>query len=119
LVFAAVRPGSAATLPSAGLRLNASKSEPVPEGGDFPLHTFSRVRIGFGPGPQQVGDGRYSELCACWLTNCNFNVRRDKSFVDDLVAATGRVPSRVALSLRASERQPECPWFVGGLSFLG
>jgi hypothetical protein len=47
--------------------------------------------------------------------NCNFNVRRDKSFADDLVVATGRVPSRVALSLRASERQPARPWFVGGL----
>jgi hypothetical protein len=47
--------------------------------------------------------------------NCNFNVRRDKSFADDLVVATGRVPSRVALSLRASERQPARPWFVGGV----
>ena len=38
---------------------------------------------------------------------------RDKSFADDLEVATGRVPSRVALSLRASERQPARPWFVG------
>jgi hypothetical protein len=50
-----------------------------------------------------------------WPTDCNFTVRRDKSFADDLVVATGRVPSRVALSLRASERQPARPWFVGGL----
>ena len=48
-------------------------------------------------------------------------MRRDKSFADDLEVATGRVPSRVTLSLRASERQPARPWFVGGLyrHFLG
>jgi hypothetical protein len=38
---------------------------------------------------------------------------RDKSFADDLVVAMGRVPSRVALLLRANERQPYRPWFVG------
>jgi hypothetical protein len=35
LVFAAVRQGIAAKLPSAGLWLNASKSESMPESDDF------------------------------------------------------------------------------------
>jgi hypothetical protein len=47
--------------------------------------------------------------------DCNFTVGRDKSFADDLEVVTGRVPSRVALSLRAGERQPGYPRFVGGL----
>ena len=42
-----------------------------------------------------------------WLTDCNFTVRRDKSFADDLVERPGRVRSRVALLLRATERKPD------------
>jgi hypothetical protein len=34
-------------------------------------------------------------------------VRRDKSFADDLVERPGRVRSRVALLLRATERKPD------------
>jgi len=73
LVFAAVRPGIAAKLPSAGLWLNASKSESMPEGDDSAPRRGRRVRIGFGPGPQQVGDGtpreegRLSRRIATWL----------------------------------------------------
>jgi hypothetical protein len=37
---------------------------------------------------------------------CNFTTRRMKSFADDLVVQPGRVSSRVALSLRATERNP-------------
>jgi hypothetical protein len=53
LVFAAVRQGIAAKLPSAGLRLNASKSESMPEGDDY-LARYKRVLIGFGPEPHQA-----------------------------------------------------------------
>jgi hypothetical protein len=52
LVFAAVRQGNAAKLPSAGLRLNASKSESMPERDDY-LQTIC-VPIGFGPEPYQA-----------------------------------------------------------------
>jgi hypothetical protein len=41
------------------------------------------------------------------LADCNFTVRRDKSFADDLVERPGRVRSRVALLLRATERKPD------------
>lgn len=34
-------------------------------------------------------------------------MRRDKSFADDLVERPGRVRSRVALLLRATERKPD------------
>ena len=38
--------------------------------------------------------------------DCNFTLRRDKSFADDLVVRHGRVRCRVALLLRAAERKP-------------
>jgi hypothetical protein len=87
----------------------------VPEQGDPPCTLASRVRIGFGPGPQQAGDGGCPEGGACRPVDCNFHGEQDKSFADDLAEATGRVISRVALLPRAGERQPERPRFVGGL----
>ena len=39
-------------------------------------------------------------------------MRRDKSFADDLVVRQGRVSSRVALLLRATERKPSSARFV-------
>lgn len=43
------------------------------------------------------------------MAHCNFTVRRDKSFADDLAAQPGRVNRRVALLLRAIERKPVLP----------
>ena len=57
------------------------------------------------------------------LADCNFTVRRDKSFADDLVERPGRVRSRVALLLRATERKPDaaliCDSPEDGASSLG
>ena len=64
------------------------------------------MRIGYGLGPQQVGDGRSLEDGGVWLTDCNLTARGDRSFADDLVVRRGRVSSRVALLLRAIERHP-------------
>ena len=64
------------------------------------------MRIGYGLGPQQVGDGRSLEDGGVWLTDCNLTARGDGSFADDLVVRRGRVSSRVALLLRATERHP-------------
>jgi hypothetical protein len=40
------------------------------------------------------------------LADCNLTTCRIKSFADDLVVQPGRVRSRVALLLRATERKP-------------
>ena len=46
------------------------------------------------------------------LVYCNLTMRRDKSFVDDLIVHRGVVSSRVTLSLRSAETKPLMPRFV-------
>ena len=102
MVFAAVRPGSAAKLPSAGLRLNASKSESVPERGDppgTPQADENRHRQHPGP-PHPPRDTRGRRAFR------NHVARRDETLADDLDVRMGGVSGRVALLLRSAEPQP-------------
>ena len=46
------------------------------------------------------------------LAYCNFTLRRNKSFADDLNVDQGAVSSRVALLLRSAEAKPLIPRFV-------
>jgi hypothetical protein len=110
LVFAAVRPGSAAELPSAGLWLNASKSESMPERDDVLGRRRTRIRIGFGLEPLSPTPARWK--CASARVHGNFTARPDETLADDLDARPGRVSSRVALLLRAAERKPASATFV-------
>ena len=89
----------------------------MPDRGDFSPAHRSRIRIGFGPEPQQAGDGPSGETPGGQPADCNFTMRGAKSLAYDLVVRRGRVNSRVALLLRAIERNPltsrfflrECP----------
>ena len=46
------------------------------------------------------------------LVYCNLTMRRDKSFVDDLIVHRGVVSGRVTLLLRSAETKPLMPRFV-------
>ena len=83
----------------------------MPERGDVSPAHRSRIRIGFGPEPQQVGDGPPGETPGAQPADCNFTMRGVKSLADDLVVRDGRVNSRVALLLRAIERNPSTSRF--------
>jgi hypothetical protein len=107
-VFAAVRPGSAATLPSAGLWLNASKSESVPGRGDLPARRYAdanRPR----PHPRRTPP----------VTRPSDSVISPRAGTNPLQTTgtfrPGRVSSRVALLLRAAERQPASARFSPGI----
>ena len=78
----------------------------MPERGDFSPAHRSRIRIGLGPEPQQVGAGPSGETPGAQPADCNFTMRGVKSLAYDLVVRRGRVNSRVGLFLRAIERNP-------------
>jgi len=85
----------------------------MPERGDFSPAHRSRIRIGFGPEPQQAGDGPPGKTPGVQPADCNFTMRGVKSLAYDLVVRDGRVNSRVALLLRAIERNPFTSRFFG------
>ena len=87
----------------------------MPERGDFSPAHRSRIRIGFGPEPQQAGDGSPGETPGVQPADCNFTMRGVKSLAYDLVVRDGRVNSRVALLLRAIERNPSTSRFFSGV----
>lgn len=78
----------------------------MPERGSLPLARRRRIPIGFGPGPQQAGSGRPFEIGAPRRRIAIEQRARDKSSADDFAVDPGRVSSRVALLLRATERKP-------------
>ena len=86
----------------------------MPDRGDFSPAHRSRIRIGFGPEPQQAGDGSPGETPGGQPADCNFTMRGVKSLAYDLVVRRGRVNSRVALLLRAIERNPPTSRFFAG-----
>ena len=78
----------------------------MPERGDFSPAHRSRIRIGFGPVPQQAGTGPRAEKPGVPPADCNFTMRGVESFAYDLIVRPGRVSGRVILLLRSAERKP-------------
>ena len=78
----------------------------MPERGDSSPAHRSRIRIGFGPGPQQAGTGPRAESPGVPPADCHFTMRGVESFAYDLIVRQGRVRGRVVLLLRSAERKP-------------